>query len=55
VLPEGFRSFLGVEPGGDLMVVGAAVCVELWEPAAFAAYVSNEMPSFRQRIDELTS
>lgn len=55
VVPEGFRSFLGVEPGGDVMVVGAAVCVEIWEPAAFTAYVSNEMPSFRQRIDELTA
>ena len=55
VIPEGFRSFLGVEPGGDVMVVGAAVCVEIWEPSAFAAYVSNEMPSFRQRIDDLTA
>lgn len=55
VVPEGFRSFLGVEPGGNVMAVGAAVCVEIWEPSAFAAYVSNEMPSFRQRIDDLTA
>lgn len=54
VLPEGFREFLGVEPGGSLMVVGAAVCVELWQPAAWNAYVSSEMPGFRQRIDDLT-
>lgn len=53
VLPEGFREFLGVEPGGDVMVVGAAVCVELWQPAAWSAYVTSEMPGFRQRIDEL--
>ena len=32
VVPEGFREFLGVEPGGDAMVVGAAVCVEIWHP-----------------------
>lgn len=55
VLPEGFREFLGVEPGGDLLVVGAAVCVELWQPAAWAAYVTSEMPGFRRRIDELTA
>ena len=55
VLPEGFREFLAVEPGGSLRVVGAAVCVELWQPAAWNAYVSSEMPGFRQRIDDLTA
>lgn len=55
VVPEGFREFLGVEPGGSLMVVGAAVCVELWQPAAWTAYVTSEMPGFRQRIDDLTA
>jgi MraZ protein len=55
VVPEGFRDFLGVEPGADLVVVGAAVCVELWQPAAWTAFVTAEMPGFRRRIDELTS
>ncbi|MFM8736041.1 MAG: division/cell wall cluster transcriptional repressor MraZ [Pirellulales bacterium] len=55
VVPEGYREFLGVEPGGSLMVVGAAVCVELWQPAAWTAYVTSEMPGFRRRIDELTA
>ena len=55
VVPEGFRDFLGVEPGGELVVVGAAVCVELWQPAAWTAFVTSEMPGFRQRIDELTA
>lgn len=55
VVPEGFRDFLAVEPGGDLIVVGAAVCVELWQPAAWAAFVTGEMPGFRRRIDELTA
>ena len=54
VIPEGFRDFLAVEPGAELMVVGAAVCVELWQPAAWNTYVAGEMPAFRQRIDELT-
>ena len=55
VVPEGFRDFLGVEPGGEVVVVGAAVCVELWQPAAWTAFVTSEMPGFRQRIDELTA
>jgi MraZ protein len=55
VIPEGFRDFLAVEPGAELMVVGAAVCVEIWQPAAWNTYVAGEMPAFRQRIDELTA
>ena len=55
VIPEGFRDFLAVEPGAELMVVGAAVCVELWQPTAWNSYVAGEMPAFRQRIDELTA
>lgn len=55
VIPEGFREFLGVEPGGELLVVGAAVCVELWNPVAWADFITAEMPAFRQRIDELTA
>jgi len=55
VIPEGFREFLAVEPGGELLVVGAAVCVELWQPAAWTAFISGEMPGFRRRIDELTA
>jgi len=55
VVPEGFREFLAVEPGTDVVVVGAAVCVELWQPAAWSAFVTAEMPDFRRRVDELTS
>lgn len=53
VVPEEFRTFLGVEPGGELVVVGAAVCVEIWRPAAWTAFVTAAMPDFRRRIDEL--
>lgn len=54
VLPDGFREFLGVAPGGDLMVVGAAVCVELWQPSAWGAFIAEAMPGFTARLDELT-
>ena len=55
VVPEGFREFLGVQPETELVVVGAAVCVELWQPAAWNACISSEMPEFRRRIDALTA
>ena len=55
VVPEGFREFLAVEPGADVHIVGAAVCVELWQPAAWTAFVTSEMPGFRRRMDELTT
>jgi len=53
-LPETFRSFLGVEPGGELLVVGAAVCVELWQPQSWSEHIGERMPAFRQLFDELT-
>ena len=45
VIPEGFREFLGVEPGGEVMVIGAALCVELWGPSSSSSSSLSEMPS----------
>jgi len=55
VIPEGFREFLGVEPGGDVMVVGAALCIELWNPPAWLKYLEKRMPRFRRLFDQLSS
>lgn len=46
VIPDGFREFLGVEPGGTVVVVGAAVCVELWRPEAWTAWIGGDLPEF---------
>jgi MraZ protein len=54
IVPEGFREFLGVEPGGTVMVVGAAVCVEIWHPDKWNEYVGNEIPAFRQLLEQLS-
>jgi MraZ protein len=54
VVPEGFREFLRVEPGGDVMVVGAAVCIEIWQPAAWVEYLDRRMPRFRKLFDKLS-
>ena len=55
VIPEGFREFLGVEPNGDVQVIGAAVCVEIWNPAAWLKYLEGRMPRFRRLFDQLSS
>ncbi|HMO87486.1 MAG TPA: division/cell wall cluster transcriptional repressor MraZ, partial [Lacipirellulaceae bacterium] len=53
-IPEGFHSFLGVEAGGDVLVVGAAVCVELWDPQRWGDHIGEQMPGFRKLFEELT-
>ena len=53
LIPEGFRTFLGVErdpPDNEVLVVGAAVCVEIWKPAAWLAYLEQRMPRFPPRV-----
>lgn len=54
-IPEGFREFLGVEGGGEVLVVGAGVCLEIWNPAAWLAFLEARMPEFRQLFDKLSS
>jgi MraZ protein len=54
-IPDGFREFLGTEQGGDVIVVGAGVCVEIWNPPAWFAYLEARMPEFRQLFDKLSS
>ena len=54
LIPEGFREFLQVPSSGEVMVVGAAVCVEIWQPAAWLAYLNQRMPKFRRLFDQLS-
>ena len=57
LIPEGFRMFLGVDrdpPGNEVLVVGAAVCIEIWKPAAWLAYLERRMPKFRRVFHRLS-
>jgi len=54
LVPEGFREFLGVEAGGDVLVVGAAVCVEIWKPQVWHSYLESRMPEFQHLLDQLS-
>jgi transcriptional regulator MraZ len=53
-IPDGFREFLGVEQGGEVIVVGAGVCVEIWNPRAWLVHLESQMPQFRQLLDKLS-
>ncbi|MDA7951543.1 MAG: division/cell wall cluster transcriptional repressor MraZ [Pirellulaceae bacterium] len=53
LIPEGFREFLQVEAGSEVVVVGAAVCLEIWKPEAWIAYLEQTMPDFRELLEEL--
>ena len=52
-IPDSFREFLGVEPGENVMVVGAAICVELWHPRHWSEHIGQHMPEFRELFDQL--
>jgi MraZ protein len=54
LVPEGFREFLGVQPGSEVLVVGAAVCVELWRPERWFSYIEEHIPQFRDLFDNLS-
>jgi MraZ protein len=53
-LPEGFREFLAVEPGKEVMVIGAAVCIEIWHPQKWLNYLEGEISEFRTLLDTLS-
>ena len=57
LIPEGFRKFLGVDhdpPDNEVIVVGAAVCIEIWKPAAWLVYLESRMPRFRRLFHRLS-
>ena len=54
LIPEGFREFLGVEKGQEVIVVGAAMCVEIWKPETWFSYLEKRIPRFRQLFEKLS-
>jgi len=53
VIPEGFREFLDVPAESEVMIVGAVVCVEIWNPQAWQELLKEEMPAFGPLFKEL--
>lgn len=54
LIPEGFRQFLGVDAGQAVVVVGAAICVEIWNPEMWLDVLKTEMPDFGSLFKTLT-
>jgi MraZ protein len=54
LIPEGYREFLDVAPNQDVMLVGAAVCVEIWNPAAWLEALKQDMPEFHTLFQDLS-
>ena len=54
VIPEGFREFLGVATNQEVVVVGAVICVEIWNPSAWLETLKTEMPGFGPLFRDLT-
>ena len=55
LIPEGFREFLGVEAGEEVLVVGAAVCIEIWRVDAWLEHLQQQIPRFGEILEDLSS
>ena len=54
LIPENFRSFLGVDASHEVLVIGAVICVEIWNPQMWADVLKQEMPEFGDLFKQLT-
>ena len=55
LVPDGFRQFLGVEPGEQVLVLGAALCIEIWCPRVWIKYLADHMSEFSELFLDLSS
>jgi MraZ protein len=46
LIPDGFREFLGVGINQEVVIVGAVICVEIWNPVVWLETLKEEMPGF---------
>lgn len=54
LIPESCRDFLGVGPNQEVVVVGAVICVEIWNPACWLEALRQEMPMFGPLFHDLS-
>ena len=54
LIPEGFREFLAIEPKQEVMVIGAAVSIEIWHPQKWLTRVEEDMPQFDTLLESLS-
>lgn len=54
LIPETFREFLDVAINQEVVVVGAVVCVEIWNPRAWLERLKSDMPAFTPLFQQLS-
>jgi MraZ protein len=54
-IPEGFREFLRAEPSGEVILVGAAICIEIWNPSDWLQHLDEQIPSFADLFSNLAN
>ena len=54
LIPEGFREFLDVPVNQDVILIGAAICVEIWQPDAWLDALKQDMPEFGNLFRDLS-
>lgn len=55
LVPEGYREFLDVPPNQEVMVVGAVICVEIWNPQCWLEVLKQDMPEFGPLFQDLAN
>jgi MraZ protein len=55
LLPSGFRDFLDVPVNHEVVLVGAAICVEIWKPEAWLETLRQDMPEFGPLFTDLSA
>lgn len=53
LIPEGFREFLDVGASQEVMLIGAVICVEIWNPQSWMETLRQEMPEFGPLFKQL--
>lgn len=54
VIPEGFREFLEVPAEGDILLIGAGICLEIWNPKYWLEHLREELPAFGTLFKQLS-
>jgi len=54
LIPDAFREFLDVPVNQDVVLVGAVICVEIWNPRAWLETLRQDMPEFGPLFKELS-
>jgi MraZ protein len=53
LIPDGCREFLDVNANQEVIVVGAVICIEIWNPKAWQEILRQEMPEFGPLLQQL--